>query len=220
MIRFLFSNLQWKLLSLLIALGLWLVLVQEPELVTSHSVPVFFKDLPRDMEIGSDVPDRVHVEVRGPSGKLTPEMFSDTAVLVDLSGVHTVGERTFTVNSASLNLPVGVRFLRAVPSQVRLRFDRVLSKDVKVQVRIGNPQPPGYRVMGHAVEPETLRITGPEGRVRQIDSAQTDPIDLSGVFSESEFRVHAYVSDPQVRFEGTPVVTVKVFVARIHSESR
>lgn len=219
MIR-LFSNLQWKLLSLLIALGLWLVLVQEPELVTSHSVPVFFKDLPRDMEIGSDVPDRVHVEVRGPSGKLTPEVFAETAVLVDLSGVHSVGERTFTVNSASLNLPSGVRFLRAVPSQVRLRFDRVLSKDVNVQVRIGNPQPPGYRVTGHEVEPETLRITGPEGRVRQIDSAQTDPIDLSGVFSESEFRVHAYVSDPQVRFEGTPVVTVKVFVARIHSESR
>jgi YbbR domain-containing protein len=220
MLRFIFSNFQWKLLSLGIATGLWLILVQEPELVTSHSVPVFFKDLPREMEIGSDVPDRVHIEVRGPSGKLTPEMFGDTAVLLELSNVHSTGERTFTVNEASLNLPNGVRFLRAVPSQVRLRFDRVLSKEVKVQVRIGNPQPPGYRVMGHKVHPETLRITGPETRVRQIEAAQTDPVDLSGVFSESEFRVHAYVSDPQVRFEGTPVVTVKMFVSRIHSESR
>lgn len=220
MIRFLISNLHWKLASLLIAFGLWMILVQEPELVTSHSVPVFFKDLQRDMEIGSDVPDRVHIEVRGPSGKLTPDMFADTAVLLDLSSVHSVGERTFTVNDASLNLPSGVKFLRAVPSQVRLRFDRVLSKDVKVQVRIGNPQPGGYKVTGYTAQPETLRITGPETRVRQIEAAQTDPIDLSSVYSESEFRVHAYVSDPQVRFEGTPVVTVRMFVTRIHSESR
>jgi YbbR domain-containing protein len=220
MIGFFISNLHWKLASLLIAFGLWMVLVQEPELVTSHSVPVFFKDLQRDMEIGSDVPDRVHIEIRGPSGKLTPDMLAETAVLLDLSAVQSVGERTFTVNDASLNLPVGVKFLRAVPSQVRLRFDRVLSKDVKVQVRIGNPQPPGYKVTGHRVQPETLRITGPETRVRQIEAAQTDPIDLGTVFSESEFRVHAYVSDPQVRFEGTPVVTVRMFVTRIHSESR
>ncbi len=218
MIGFFTTNLQWKVLSVAIAYALWFGLVREPELVTSQSIPIFFKELPRDLEIGSDVPDRVHVEIRGPAGKLTPASLSETAVLLDLSAVESPGERTFTITNTNLNLPPGVTFLRAVPSQLRLRFDKILSKEVQVQVRIGTPQPPGYRVVEQTVQPSRLRITGPENRVSQIESAQTDPINLSEVISQSEFRVHAYVSDPQVRFEGTPQVTVKVKVAKIDSE--
>jgi YbbR domain-containing protein len=215
MIKLLTANLPWKALSLLIALGLWFALVREPELVTSHSAPIFFRNLPRDLEIGSDVPDRVHVEIRGPSGRLTPESLSDTAVEIDLSAVQAPGERTFTISAASLNLPTGVTFLRAVPSQLRLRFDRVLSKDVPVQVRTSAPPPSGYRVVWQEVRPERLRITGPENRVQEIEAAQTDPIDLSGVVSQAEFRVNAYLSDTQVRFDSAPVVTVKLVVQKI-----
>ncbi len=217
MIGLITHNYQWKVLSLLIALGLWSVVVREPELVTSHSVPVFFKDLPKDLEIGSEVVDRVHIEIRGPSGKLSPSSLADTAVVLDLSGVRTPGERTFTVSDSSLNLPRGVTFLRAVPSQLRLRFDRILSKDVPVQVRIATPQPAGYTLIDQDIHPANLRITGPELRVRAITAAQTDPIDLSGVISNAEFHVHAYVSDPQVRFEGPSLVTLRVQVEKIRS---
>lgn len=217
MTNFFTHNLQWKLLSLLIAFGLWAIVVREPELVTSQSAPVFFKDLPKDLEIGSEVPDRVHLEIRGPAGKLTPASLADTAILLDLSSVRTAGERTFTVSGPSLNLPRGVTFLRAIPSQLRLRFDRVLTKEVPVQVRIATPQPAGYTMIDQVIRPEKLKITGPENHVRQIESAQTDPIDLSGVVSNAEFHVHAYVSDPQVRFEGPSIVTLRVYVEKIRS---
>ena len=215
MIRRLTHNLQWKILSLAIAVSLWLIVVREPELVTSQAVPIFYKDLPKEMEIGSDAPDRVHVEIRGPAGKLTPASLADTAVLIDLSSVHTVGERTFTVSDSGLNLPRGVAFLRAVPSQLRLKFEHILSKEVPVQIRIGTPQPAGYRIVQQQVRPEKLQITGPESRVRAIESAQTDPLDLSGVFSRAEFRVQVYVTDAQVRFQGPSIVTATVSVTKI-----
>ncbi len=217
MIRRILYNLHWKLLSLLIALGLWFIVVREPELVTSQPVPIFYKNLPKDLEIASDGPDRVHVEIRGPAGKLTPASLADTAVLFDLSPVQTPGERTFTVSYLSLNLPRGVAFLRAVPSQLRLRFDRIGSKEVPVQIRVSVPQPAGYRVAAQDVHPNKLKIAGPENRVDQVESAQTDPVDLSGVVSRAEFRVHAFVSDPQIRFEGPSVVTVRVKVEKINS---
>jgi YbbR domain-containing protein len=220
MIRFLTANLHLKAVSLLIALGLWFALVHEPELVTSHSVPVFFKNLPRDIEIGSDVPDRVHIELRGPAGRLSPAHLAEASVLLDLSKIQAAGERTFTVTDSSLTLPPGVEFLRAVPSQLRLRFDRVLSKEVTVHARVGVEPPKGYEIISREVRPARLKITGPENRVRAIEEAQTDPLDLSGVFSDAEVHAHAYVADPQVRFEATPLVTVKVVVRRIHSESR
>jgi len=77
----------------------------------------------------------VHIELRGPAGKLSAARLSDTAVLLDLASVRSPGERTFTISPSSLSLPVGVTFLRAVPSQLRLRFDRIMSKEVPVQVR-------------------------------------------------------------------------------------
>ncbi len=216
MIRWMLDNLHWKLLSLLIALGLWFVVVREPELVTSQSVPIFYKDLPKELEIASDGPDRVHVEIRGPASRLTPASLADTAVVFDLKPVQTAGERTFTVSYSSLNLPRGVTFLRAVPSQLRVTFDRVASKEVPLQIRISVPQPAGYRIVGQEVSPGKLKIAGPENRVERVEFAQTDSIDLSGVVSRADFRVHAFVSDPQVRFDGPSIVTVRVKVEKIN----
>jgi YbbR domain-containing protein len=214
MIRALTSNLQWKALALMIALLLWYIVVAEPELVTSQSVPIFYKNLPRDLEIGSEVPDRVHMELRGPAGKLAPTQLAEAAVLVDLSPVNQPCERTFTVSESSVNLPSGVTLLRAVPSQLRMRFERLQAKEVPVQVRSGTPPPAGYRIAGQYVTPSKVRVIGPESRVQQIESAQTDPIDLGALVGRAEYRVHAYVADPQVRFEGSPMVTVRITVEK------
>jgi hypothetical protein len=213
-LRSLTTNLQWKILALVFAIGLWSVVVGEPELVTSHSVPIYYKNLPRELEIGSDVPDRVHLELRGPAGKLSPSSLADTSVLVDLSPVQAPGERTFTMSAASISLPVGVQLLRTVPSQLRMRFERLLVKDIPVEVRHGLDPPAGYTVKSQTATPSKLRIIGPESRVQQVEAAQTDAIDLATVVGRSEYRVHAYVADPQVRFDGSPIVTVTVQVEK------
>jgi hypothetical protein len=43
----------------------------------------------------------------------------------------------------------------------------------------------------------------------------TDAIDLSDTVSSGEFRVSAYVSDSQVRFDGSPTVVVRVMLEKI-----
>ncbi len=216
--RFLTANLGWKALSLVIAGVLWFLVVGEPELVTSQPAAIFLKNLPRDLEVGSDMPDRVHLELRGPAGKLTAARLADTAVFLDLASVEGPGERTFSIGSGSLNLPRGVTFLRAVPSQLRLRFDRLMSKEVAVQVRTTGTR--GLEVVRQEVQPAMLKVTGPENHVQQIDSAQTDPIDLSKIAKQGQFTVHAYVADPQVRFETSPLVTVKVWIQRLETPAQ
>ena len=218
MIRRLVHDLHWKAASVAIAIALWLLVVPQSELVTSRSVPILYRNVPDDLEISSDVPDRVHLEIRGPSGKLSSASLAELAVQFDLAPVNAPGERTFTVSPASLNLPRGVSLLRAVPSQLRLRFDHIMSKEVPVQIRIGTPQQPGYRIVEQEVRPARLKIAGPENRVRAIEAAQTDPVDFSGVVSKAEIRVPAYVTDPQVRFENVSIVTVRVTVEKVGSK--
>lgn len=203
-------NLGWKLLALLIAVALWIAVAREPELATSLSVPVEFKNIPDDLDIGSNVQDRVQLEIRGPSGRLSRDKLSDVALILDLSDAR-AGERTYTIHSNNISLPPGVAFYRAVPSQITLRFDRLLSREVEISPpRYSKPPPEGYRVRGYSLDPAKVRIRGPEERVKRIDRVLIDPVDLSGVVGQQEFHTHVNVGDTQVRLETPLTITLKV----------
>jgi YbbR domain-containing protein len=208
------KNLAWKIFSLLLALMLWYIIVRDPDLATSVTVPVLFKGMPHELEISSDLPDRVQLEVRGPSTQLAPRSLATAAVVLDLGSVHDPGERTYTITAENVSLPSGVQLTRAIPSQVRLNFEHRLERDVPVQVRIAKGPPAGYHVVRQEVIPDKLRIVGPETNVGQVKFVETDAIDLSLVVAAAEFRVNAFVGDPWVRFESSPVVQVKVYVEK------
>lgn len=207
-------NFGWKLGSLLMAVMLWIAIDGEPVLVTTHAVPILYKNLPKDLLIGSDAIDQVRVELRGPSGRLTEASLADLTAVVDLSSITGPGERTFTFSESDFHLPAGVAFRRAVPSQLHLRFGRRISREVPVQVRFSAQPPQDYTVVRVAIVPATIRIAGPESRVNSITTAQTDAIDLSGVTGLTEIHVNTFVADPQVWLETAPAVTVTVTVAK------
>lgn len=209
MIRLLLQNLGWKLFSLLIAVVLWLTFVGSPELVTSVSAPVEYLNVPQDLEIIPDSAERVHLEVRGPSAKIRSFEASGTAVILDLGGVNAPGERTFTINRHQVNMPAGLSLVKAIPAQVRLRFERRISREVPIKVMLSHPAP-GYEVTGQHVEPAKATVVGPESRVREMDFVETDPINLSEVVGRQEFQAHLFVRDPQVRLESPVTVRVRV----------
>jgi hypothetical protein len=212
--RLITHNFGWKLGSLVLAVALWFAIVGEPELVTTRQVPILYKNLPADILIGSDVADSVRLELRGPSGRLTAGSLEDLTVTLDLASVTGPGERTFTLSDSSMHLPEGVTFLRAIPSQLRLRFARSKMKEVPVRVRFLRPPPSGYQIVAQQVIPEVLQVAGPEPRVDATDSAQTDGIDLSAVTQAAEIRVNTFLTDPQVWLQSSPMVTVKLKIEK------
>jgi len=209
MMRLLTRNLGWKLLSLAIAVALWVAIAREPEVATDTALPIEFKNIPDDLDLSSNLPDRVHVELRGPSGRLTTSYLAGLEIVLDLKDVRP-GERTFTIHDYNLNLPSGVSFYRAVPSQLTLRFDRLMTKDVRVIPRYSKPPPDGYRVKNYRVDPPKVTIRGPEDHVTQIEQVLTDPLDLSSIVGNAEFHVHVNVGDPQVRLESATLETVRL----------
>lgn len=214
MIQLFTRNLGWKLLSLLIAVALWIAVAREPEVATSLSVPVDFKNMRDDLDIEGNLPDRVRLEVRGPSGSLTRESLASTAVVLDLSDAY-AGERTYSIRSRNLNLPSGVVFYRAVPSQLTLRFQQLIVKEEPVQAVYVN-QPAGYRIASQDVSPAKVPIRGSQQRVEVISQVKTDPMDLSGVDSEKVFHTHLNIGDAQVRLVEVPAdITVRVKLEKI-----
>jgi len=209
------KNLGWKLASLLAAILLWLVFSSAPAVITTHTAPIVYRNLATGWMVSGNAPETVHLELRGPAAQLTVSSLADTVALIDLANTNSYADRTFTISESNLNLPPGVTFLRAVPSQIRLRLARMAAKEVPVEVKLSGALPPGYRLAGQSVSPERLSIAGAEARVMTVSQVQTDPIDLRSVTQSGDLRVDAFVDDPQVHFESPPAVTVHLIIERI-----
>ena len=209
-LRLVFHNFGWKLLSLAAAVVLWALVASEPELSTFATVRLEYRNLPDDLEISSDPVGSVSLELRGPSGELRAAGDGiQPAVVLEMSDVRP-GERTFTIGAGNVKLARGVRMVRSIPSEVRFLFERRMVRFVPVVVRIAGQGQNGYTVAHQSVAPDRLAIAGPSSHVARITAAVTDPVDLSSVVGTSEFRVNAFVEDSFVRFQSSPQVVVTV----------
>jgi YbbR domain-containing protein len=107
--------------------------------------------------------------------------------------------------------------VRAIPPQIQLLLERRLSRAVPVRVRFSEPSPAGYRVKDQQVRPARVVITGPESRVVQVEYVETEAVELVRAEGEKDYRVRAFVFDPQVSLESAPEIMVKVTMEKVPS---
>jgi len=212
-LRKLTSHPGWKLAALGLAILIWIAVEGAPELVTIQPVPLLYRNLGDGYVLASSTPENVQAELRGTAVKLTASALSEVSVSLDLAGMTGPGERTFTLSKSNFTLPQGVSVIRTVPSQVRVVVDRMAVKEVPVKIRTSQP-PPGYRIVSQNVEPEKLRVSGPEPRVTALDSVETDLIDVHSISGTSIVQVNAFVPDPRVQFDSASIVTVTLALER------
>ncbi len=214
MIEFFTRNWLLKLISLAAAAIAWMLIASEPELATILAVPVEYKNSQNDLEISSSIVESVNLETRGSSGRLRDLNGARAAVVLDLSKITNPGERTFTITQNNINLPRGIELVRAIPSQLRIHFERRVWRQVPVHVRLSGDLPARVELQSYESSPRLLGIVGPESRVNRTESVETDPVLLNTITSSRDVRRATYVSDPQVRFQGDPEVTVTLTVKK------
>src|SRR5437667_12409085 len=137
--------------------------------------------MPYDLEVGSDLVGSVSIDLRGPADKVANFNAVKSAVVLDFSMIHKPGEQTFQIDERNVNLPSGMRLVRAIPAQIRLQFERRTQAEVPVQVRFAGSPAKGYQLDRFEAQPTELTLVGPESHVKKIENAVNDPIDLSTV---------------------------------------
>lgn len=208
------GNLALRGFALAAATVLWATFVASPPLVRSVSAPIELRNVPAGLEISSEVPTNVYLEVSGPSAQLHAMNFSGEAVVLDLSSVNRPGEHTFTIEPGNIELPPGMRVVRSVPSQIRLRFERRATAQLPVRIRLASPPPEGFVIAREVVSPPTLTVAGPESHVRRAAYAETDPIELSPGVGWQVHHVQSYVRDSYLQVESSPAVSVSIRLER------
>jgi YbbR domain-containing protein len=124
------------------------------------------------------------------------------------------GERTFDLTANQISLPDKLEPVQIVPSQVRLAFDVRARRRVPVRPRWVGTFADGYRVRQVETDPASVEVIGPRKEVEEIESAVTDPIDITGLIDRTVVLRHAYVSDPLIQVVDPHPIRITVIMER------
>jgi YbbR domain-containing protein len=212
--RWVLHNLWLKVLSLLIATGLWLAISPDQELAeVAVRVPIEFQHVPAHLEISSiTIPD-AQIRVRGPERLIRNLRSTDIHAELELGDVKP-GERTFDLTAQQIRLDRELHVVQVVPGQVHLAFDMRLTREVEIHARVTGNFVQGEQIGRVLVEPETVTITGPRHHVETVDAATTDPVDASGTRTQATFVTNVYIPDPLVQVVQPAPVRVTVIMEK------
>jgi YbbR domain-containing protein len=213
--RWVLHNFWLKVLSLLLATGMWLAISpdQEPAEVAVH-VPIEFRHVPPHLEISSVTIPEAQIRVRGPERLIRELRATDIHAELELADAKP-GERTFDLTAQQIRHQRDLHVVQVVPGQVHLSFDMRLTREVEIHPRVTGNFLEGEQIAKVLVEPEKIMITGPQHHVEILDAATTDPIDASGTRTQTTFVTNVYVADPLVQVVQPTPVRVTVIMEKI-----
>jgi diadenylate cyclase len=208
-----------KLISLLLAIGLWLVVARDPIAEVEIKVPIEFHNLPENLEIDSASFTEAQVRVRGSERVIHRLRPADVRVEIALADVRP-GNRTFDLTSRHVHLPQDLEVVQIVPGQFQLSFDNRLTRTVEIRPRVTGTFASGMRVAQIVADPPNIMITGPRRRVEAVETATTDPVDASGTMDRASFVTQAYVPDPLIQVVHPTPIRVTVIMERSGEEKK
>ncbi len=215
--RYVLHNFGLKVLSLLLAAGLWfLISPDEQPAEVAVRAPIVFKHVPSQLEISSEAIPEAQIRVRGPERVIRQLQANEIHAEIELADAK-AGERTFDLTSQQVRHPRDVTVVQVLPSQLHLAFDTRMTREVEVHPRVTGDFTDSE--VTFKVDPPRVTITGPRHHVEKIDSATTDPIVATGTRGSAVFTTNVYVADPLVQVMQTTSIHVTVLVQKVGSSS-
>ncbi|MBM7581594.1 YbbR domain-containing protein [Caldicoprobacter guelmensis] len=196
------KNFALKLISVIIAIILWLIAIREqnPEVTRNYdSVPVKIVNEDKFKEKGLtlvyDIPSGVNISVRGRVRDLERINAEQLQGVLDLSEVNEPGEYRLLIDIKGL--PSGVT-LRRKPDVI-VKADYLVYKDVVITTDIDIKEAKGYLAFSHSMKPtNTVKVTGPESLIKRIYRAMVS-LKLSEVSSTVEYSLPVLLMDEEGR---------------------
>jgi YbbR domain-containing protein len=207
-----------KLLSLAIAIVLWLLVTGQNQPVTAHLNVQLNFIRPQSLEISNDPPRTVDVMLTGSRNKLDDLTSLDLVATVDISDQHS-GEHVLRLaDRAQIALPQGIKVDGYQPSAIPVRLEEIVDRQVPVEPKLEGRPDDGYEVYGIYPNKGSVTVRGPASRVNSLQKVVTESIWLAGhkeTFTAQNVAVD--VQDPKVDLI-EPVINVNVEIGERRAE--
>jgi YbbR domain-containing protein len=199
-----------RLLSLAIAIALWLVIsVEDRESRTQRAVTASVTyDSPPDLVLIEPVPD-VRVVLSGPASQTAALDPRQVSVRVDLAATEP-GRHTLSLGAGDVSLPPNLRVESISPNQITVEVDRRTTKQLRIEP-VFSGEPAAGAVLGQVtMVPAEMVVEGPASRLTRLDHVDTQTIDLDGHAISFEETTGVVSPDPLVQIQQPARVKVRV----------
>ena len=219
--HWIFGNIWLKLLSVGLALMLWMVVSGEETVERGLRVPLELTQVPGGLELLGDVPATVDVRVRGASGTLSRVSAGDVVAVLDLHTAQS-GRRLFPLTPDQVRVPFGVEIVQVLPSAVTMAFELSASREVPIVPAVDGRPAPGYVVGPLSAEPRAVEVIGPDSAVKRATEVVTEPVSVEGAKVHVKQSVILGLLDPALRLKSarSAMVTVQILPAPLERTLR
>ncbi len=191
---------QLKLVSLGLALGVWLLLVPAEKKFSEKSltIPLETRNVPAGLEIVERPAATIDITLRAPNRLLDEIGPSGLVARIDLDRA-TVLQQEYPLNTSMIAVPPGAEVVKISPGKVSIKLERTAEAAVDVLPTLRGRPAPGFRVTRTEIEPASVIVQGPESRVKAEEAATTAPVDISGLAESTVFEADIILPRPELR---------------------
>ncbi|MGI6712323.1 MAG: YbbR-like domain-containing protein [Bacillota bacterium] len=166
------NNLAYKIISVLLAILLWLYVSHQENPVTEQifTVPLEVRGLAEDLVV-SNQPSFVKVRIQGQRKSLESITPRGIQAFVELSGLD-VGNHIVEVH---VTLPGKTQLVSIIPPNVNLRIELMTTIQLPVEVSYSDSTPSkGFLALEPVLTPTHVTVTGPEDKLKNIKQVYVD----------------------------------------------
>jgi YbbR domain-containing protein len=163
--------------------------------ITTRTMPVTVDvgTVPDGLNLGPAQTDPSSVMIRGPSSRMDQVTDVIASIPIDASALNVDREVDLVAVDANGNQVPNIR-IDPERARVRIAVARVLANRTLpvVPQLLGEPAP-GYRITALTISPLIVTLSGEEATITQLETATTEPIDITGRTDDLEATVRIAV---------------------------
>ena len=183
MTNWLTKNWGAKLVSLILAVGLWYYAVGEEGIEVTRTIPVEIKVENEKMSIVGKPTRVVVATLEAPRSLLANLASGELHAEHVIKKVENPGDYSFRLEPREIQLPSEkIRVVRIEPDVIQVKIDEIIVQKLEVEPNFLGEPAFGYHLDSSQVQldPRSVLVEGPKGQLEKMEKMKTQPLDVVG----------------------------------------
>ena len=207
--KFFTKNTTLKVISLILAIILWVFVKSKSGGEVGLVVPLEFYRVPSNLIVTNVTDEAINVRITGSVIQLQRLPTREIRARIDLSRARS-GTNSFDILPDNFNISKDLDIIQISPSSVKVELDHVIEKMVHVKPVVEGKPARGYRVSKITVEPPFITLQGAEGQLTKLKEIMTEEVNISDLKETVAVEVPLRIAD--LRLKKAVKRTVKVTI--------
>jgi YbbR domain-containing protein len=210
-VRFLTKNTTIKIISLILAIILWVFVKSKSGGEVGLVVPLEFYRVPSSLIVTNVTDEAINVRITGSVIQLQRLPTREMRARIDLSRARP-GTNSFDILPDNFNISKALDITQISPSSVKVDLDHVLEKMVHVKPVVQGKPARGYRVSKITVDPPYINMQGARSQLVGLKEVLTEEVDISDLKETMEVEVSLQIADLRLKKPVKRMVAVTIVV--------